>query len=465
MSAGSDSPSSSPEPPDPSLRERLIRSGMALRERIASDSRLRGEVAWVLAYKVGEFALIFASLKVLTTLLGKEAYGEYSLVMTALMLLSNALIAPMNRTYLRQYHGAEAQEQARSAGLTMLAWYAVVTVSIALGACLLTPTMSRVFDLGLWTTLAAGIVFLGNRFRVLGIEVLNIQRRRRPYAIQGLGFQILQLALIVMFIQIWDASPAAALFATAAAALTFGAIAGVPLLRRTLSQPRGRPSHLMRMVLTFGAPYGATLVFQWLQLFSDRYILKVLLDFDAAGAYVAAYQVCGAPFMLVLGVLDLLILPIAYQRARDVHSAGQLWQADKVILGGVAVYLALGALAIPVFVLWGPNLVVLLTSSEFALGSGTVLFLALGRYIQCLTLMLQMFFAVHQKMGRLLGFRLVGAMLTIPICWVMIRDYDIFGASLGMLIAMSVYTLLLVLAPGGVFWLVRTNRMQHRKAA
>jgi len=83
--------------------------------------------------------------------------------------------------------------------------------------------------------------------------------------------------------------------------------------------------------------------------------------------------------------------------------------------------------------------------------------LAAGRLLQGLSLLLQNFFAVHQ-MSTSLGFRTVGAALTLPICWVAIRGHGMYGAALASAASVVLYGAIVTFGPGGCFWLVRDAR-------
>ena len=62
---------------------------------------------------------------------------------------------------------------------------------------------------------------------------------------------------------------------------------------------------------------------------------------------------------------------------------------------------------------------------------------------------MQPIFAVHQRLANLLWFRLIGAAMTLGICWKLIQSYGIFGAAAGACVAPDLYVVTLVFAPGG----------------
>ena len=107
----------------------------------------------------------------------------------------------------------------------------------------------------------------------------------------------------------------------------------------------------------------------------------------------------------------------------------------------------------------------LLTSDKFALGGTVIVGLALARYIQCLGQLLQSFFAVHQRMGASLAFRVLGGLLVIPVCWFAVKWYGVTGAAWGVLASGVIYTLLVCLYPGGCLDLIRGARREMQHAA
>jgi len=433
--------------------------------RAASNPRLRGELFWVITHKVLEFLLSFVVLKVLTVFLGTKNYGEYALALVGMQMMSAILMMPMQQAYLRYIHTVQGAGAAgRAAGLTVLRWYTVASIAVIFCACALTATFSKWFGLGTLTVLAAGLLFVGNRWRLLGTQVLDIKRRRRACAFQNLGFLVSQIVAVVVAVRIWSPSASVALLATAAAAAVFGAISLTTFAHGIRSLPKGPPSDLMKLVKSYGAAAGALLLFQWMQNLVDRYFLAIQLDKEAVGLYSAGYQVCGVPYMFGFTFLYALLVPIVFQRAKDISRPGQLWSADKVLIGGIGVYVTVGALALLIYAAFGQQIMLLLTSKGFVLPSHTLVFLALTRYAQCLAMLLQVFFNIHNSMGAAFRFRAIGAAITLPISWFAIRWYGIGGAAVGGFAAACIYLALMSLSNGGCVRLVlRARRELHRQ--
>ena len=427
--------------------------------RLISTPRLRAEVGWVVVNKTAEFGLLFLLLKLLTNTLGREGYGEYNLAETAIVLLGSVLLVPISESYMRDFHASRRRGESRASGVFLLRWYLAATCGVALAAAVLSPAIGERFGIGRWTALAAGLVFLFDRWRFLGQEALNIRRERRAWTLLNVGYSITLVLAIGAAVRLGPAQASTALFGFAAAAALFAALVAGPMALRILRSPPGPPSDIRRLALTFGAPLGALMAFQWVQGFIDRYLLKAFLDMEAVGLYVAAYQVCGIPYTLLLRISHNLLTPIAYQRGHDVRDAGSLWAADRLLLAGLAIQAVIGALMLVGYGLFGPRLVVLLTSPDFVVPTSTVVVLAAGRYVQALGQGLQPVFAVHKRTGAVLRFRVFGAILTVAICTPLTQQFGLFGAALGSLLALVLYLVGLVFGPSGCWWMIRRTRM------
>lgn len=420
---------------------------------------VRGEVAWVVTHKILEFVLTYAVLKVLTALLGAEEYGEFSLVLTGVMLLTAVLDTPVGMPFLRHYHSAETGGTLRHATLLMLRWQTVTTLGIALLAAAVSIPLGEALGLGRYAILGGGLVYLADRWRSFALSLFDLQRNRRTATLLNLGNLALRLAAMALLIILFERQAIWALLGLTFASAVFALIGNLPQLKRLLSgPPTPRDRTLGRLAWTFGIPYTLVLGFQWVQGFSDRYIVAWQMDIASAGLYAAAFQVTGIPFMLLLSIANTLIVPIAYQKARDLNDPAQMRAADRVLLGGAAAYLGLGALALPVYAIAGGWLMRTLTSHEFVVSGGVLMAMAAARWLQNFGMLLQAFFAVHHAMTQSLLLRSVGAAITVPVCWLATQRFGMIGAAVGTLVASLIYVIAVLVGPGGCLSLVRRSR-------
>lgn len=416
------------------------------------------EGGWVLGHKLVEFLLVFIGLKLFTNLMSAATFGEFNLALTAVGLMTDMAVMPIAHAYYRVLPQAREMGNERAVGVSMLRWYVAATFGVAGMVAVLTIPLSDWLGIGKWTALATSILFLANRWRALGVEISDMRRDRRRAAVQNLGFIALQ-SVLVAGAAYWVSSQAAVpLLGYAVAAAVFFGTGTLPVIRAILQLPSGRGGSLSPMIRSFGVSYGALLVCQWVQNFAERYILRIQLDFASAGTYVAAYQVCGVPYMLLSTVLNGFCVPIAYQHAGAANNPAQLVRADRVLLSGLGIYVVGGLLFLPLYAFWGTQAVRLLTHADFVLPAPVLVCIAGARFMQCLGLMLQPFFAVHQRMTQSILFRLIGGLLVVPVCWWTVGEWGIAGAAGGVVASGTVYTLLVILGPNGCLSLIRGAR-------
>ncbi len=280
---------------------------------------------------------------------------------------------------------------------------------------------------------------------------------------ENLGFLLFQTVLGALGLLFISRTATTGLLAYALAAAVFGGLS-MREFRRTLhTLPDEGAAPIGRLIYTYGVPLGILTTCQWFQMSAERYVLGIQLDFETVGRYVAAYQVCGFPFMMMNTVLTTLAQPIAFQRARDVSDPGQLWAADRLLLAGLGLFIAVGIAIVGGYAFYGPLLLRLLASKDYVLPAGTLTLLAAARMLMFGSLVQHMFFKVHQQTRFLLLYSVIGGAVAIAASWLLVSAYGvgdaaIFGAALGVLITGVIYNLLLAFAPGGVWPLLRRIR-------
>lgn len=418
----------------------------------------------MLGHRVLEFLVVFLSIKLLTALLGAAQFGEFTLAQTATQLAANILLMPMNQAYLRYYHTAYEQGAQGTAGRQLFFWYACVTIGLLVTIGAITMPLATLLSVAALTPLATAVWFAADRWRNLALEIFELRRERSSGAMASMTYQIASLLALLAGLWLLPRMAWVAILISSAVALIWAFASLRPEWRRISSAPPDAPSQLKSLVRSFGLPAAALLVFQWVQSNVDRYLVASYVSKSSAGVYVAANQLFGAPTLLMINVMNWLILPVAYQRARDIKVAEQLWSADKVVLTGIGLYFALGVCVLPVCYFWGPWLLTLMTTADFQLSGVEITLIGLTRLLQGAFILVQIVFAVHQRMVSSLTLRILGALIAVPAIWIGVRAAGISGAAAGAALSSVAYMLLLLFGPAGAFWMIRDNRRRMRAA-
>jgi O-antigen/teichoic acid export membrane protein len=431
------------------MTDAVARSPQRLADLVSRAGRVsRAEVAWIVVNKSLEVVLLFTCLRLLTRDLGPERFGEYNLALTANVVLAALLVVPVQQAYLRYFHRARARGESWLVTRQVLAWYTLVTLGVVALAAVGSRALGRAFGIEAWTCLAAALAFLADRWRILGIQILNIQRRRTAWALQHLAFLSSQLVLLAVVLRAWPASVTAALLAYAMASLLL-ATASVLTLRHLRADAdrtgRAPDTEFPSAVLSFGVPYGLLVLLQWVQGFSDRYLLGALLDLEAVGVYVAAYQLCGVPFTLASSVVHTFVVPVAYAGAGDGRDLAGDPRVRDVLRSGVVLYAIVGLLAVAALIVFGSRALGSIADARFTLPASVIAMLALGRFLEGLSVLLQVLYEVRQRMQCLFLIRFAAALALVVLCFALIRSVGLFGAALANLVAIGGYvTMMLV---------------------
>jgi O-antigen/teichoic acid export membrane protein len=410
------------------------------------------ELGWIIGNKVLGVALTFACLKILTRSLGPEGFGEFNLVLTLNVLLAAVTTVPFQQAYLRYFHQARDEGAVWPLTVRVIRAYAAGSVCVLAIGFGLSGGIAEWATLGRWTIAAGTLVFVLDRWRMFGIQVLNIQRCRREWAIQQTGFLFAQAAFSVVLFRALGGSVVVALGAYAVASAIFalaGATAMLRLRGRDHSSIHSYHRGVLRAgVVRFGVPYGVLVALQWMQAFSDRYLLGLMVDLHSVGVYVAAYQLCGVPFTLGSQVIHTFVVPVAYESAKSGEDLECVARAQRAVILAIAVYLGVGAIAVGVLAMFGTSALVLVADSRFTVPAGLVAVLAVGRYLEGLSSILQVSFEVRQEMRDVLWLRVAAAVGMVAGCYVLIGRFGLMGAAMANLAVLAAYNLGLVVRSG-----------------
>ena len=342
-----------------------------IRTALARLLAARHEIAWVLVGQALSFAGGFAAIKLLTVMLGPQAYGRFALGLTLAGLCNMFVYGPLSQALLRFY--SICRQRGDLATYFAVADRLYLGIGVGFGALALTIgagvwlVLERDWALVVLAALAIGIAAGTNAYL---ITVLSALRKRRAVAL----FQVLDawlkplVASVLLLVWRPDAELALLGFLLGTLGVTLLQRAHSEVLRpATISAVSADARRLLRgELLRFGASFGAFSLFGAISAYADRWIALALAGEHDLGVYAAMYQIANAPFAIILAVVIQLITPALYDRAGEATAAEALVRSDRLL--GRAIAMAAVVMAALVFVAWAlarPALL-LLTSAEFA---------------------------------------------------------------------------------------------------
>lgn len=315
------------------------------------SGRIWQELVWLALGQVISMIGVVVAVRVLTSFLSPEVYGEFALGTTVATLTSQVALGPLSNAaerffILSQESGELSEFVAATRSLTTRVSAIILIVGVTLCAAIgifdvhwlpLGVTALSFAVLSGWDKVLSGIQNAGRQraivawhqalrewlkplFALGGLIAFNSSATvLLAYSIAAAGVLISQLVFLRRFI-----TPKAALGARAVTAQMIG-------------------NRMWRYALPFSA-YG---IFTWLQISSDRWALQWFMDTDAVGLYAAVSQIGAYPFTVLTGVLMQLIAPVLFTQAGDGRDHARVQSAMRtlaLLCGGMLALTAVGSI-------------------------------------------------------------------------------------------------------------------------
>lgn len=339
----------------------------------AITSRIRAahvqELVWVV---LGQAFAVFgaiAGVKILTTLLPPEGYGELALGVALASGVAMLVFGPLNQIVYRYYstcadRGELPAFYAVLRRLHMRAVAALLLIAALLGAILF-------FSVGAQWAMLVGLALLFALTMGLqgsGSSLQNALRDRKSAALTQALDPWMRLAVAVVFCVILARSGVSAL-----AGFVLGS--GLVLLlqwrwlRRQITSTadnanssHGEPPDLQRQFLSYGLPFVGFGLFALLGQYLDRWILQTFASLETVGIYAAMVQIATAPVSALVGVATQLTVPIVFAKAGAARgqAAPYLVYVTALLVAGLAALFALVAHW------WGRELIVFFANERYA---------------------------------------------------------------------------------------------------
>lgn len=401
---------------------------------------------WVVAGQAGYLLAMLATIKLLTSFLPPAAYGQFNLILVALLLPSGLLLAPLSQAAIRWYSMAR---EANSLGSFMAtigpAYFALSVATSLIGLVLLALGLFGWLGIaGSVLVLAIGVFFID---AVISLEVslASAARRRRYVALITAG---------TAWIRFFCMFAGVTLFGSSLTVVFAGYFLGGVAVLIALAYPMwrefkpsihdGRDGVLLKTMVGYGLPFGVWGGFAWLQQYADRYVAGAVIDAATAGAYIASLQVAALPFNLAGTLLSQFLTPIVYEQAGDGRDQVRVRRVAGRLLKIVAVFVATGVPVATAYLLVGEPLMRLLAHANYHLSSTVLLILALASLILNAAQQLTLLLLVQNQSRRLLWAKLFPGIVSFPLAWLFGTAWGVTGISVAYCIVSIVFAAIVI---------------------
>lgn len=378
-----------------------------------------------------QFALMFASVKIMTRLLTPEEMGKVALITTTTSLFALFLVNPVGMFINRRMHAwIDAHRFRRYFGLYVL--YLVAVATIAAASLLIGDQLG--LDLGgasmpwVLALVCGSLVF--NTISTTLVLALNMVERVLAFTLLTLGTLMTSLSMSIWLNHAGAPSAERWLAGTLLGQTLFGAIAYVVLFRGDAGQ-RGEPLRISRKqwaaMTSFCWPIGLAVLMQWLHMQGYRFLLAERFGLAQLGMYAAGYGVAASLMSAFETLLTTWYQPIFYRMANSTDPA----QRDQAWSVYASVMVPASLLGMTALVAASPNLPKVLLGSAFHDAGLYVLLGALAEWARMMVGLFGLNAHRHMSTRRLIMPNLLGTITTYLVLLAVISPLGLLAAPVG----------------------------------
>jgi O-antigen/teichoic acid export membrane protein len=413
--------------------------------------RLTGETFWVALGHVAAVSAAIVAVAFLTRALGPEAYGQYALATTVVLLVPQFVFTPIGNAGMRFFSVADEAGVLRAflRGLRKLALAGFLAgVTLVLGFVI----VMRWVETTVTPTLAvtAGVFGLTAGLTSLLSLLETAARRRVVVAIHdGLApwIRLLLAILVLRVAPTWSAT--GAMLGYAGGALLIGGSLWHwfkrDISRRLhhaeigLSGASADDREWRRRMVSYGLPFAVSGAVYWTQVASERWALEIFQGTSSVGLYAVLNQASFLPMTIGAALLLQVSTPVVFARAGDGSNPVRTAAARKTIYGLFAFVLA-GSVAAAALMTWLGEWVVLLLGGQHYISVTPLLpVMVIASGLAAAAQVLELVPMISAESYRLLVPRIVVGIIATGLHCVSARLYGVAGVPWTVLIAALLY--------------------------
>lgn len=338
------------------------------------------ELSWVAAGYLLNLAGLAAAIKLLTTLLGPLAFGEYALGLAIAGILQGIIYGPISQATMRFFADHKDNGQLTHFFDFLTRLQTKVAVHILVWGGLISFGAAQLFgnNWGMVTITAVLIAVAGGANTTIA-AIFSANRDRAAVALyQGVGV-VLSTLFSIVAIKLWGGAGYVALVGSALGALIMATVYFHYLKRAfvlpALSLRLTNKSDDMKEFVAFASPFVLFAVFGSIVNYGDRWMVQAIFRQEYVGIYTVLFLIANTPMNLFGTVVTQFVLPILYSIDPAHDTSRRRARIYRYVLTFSALFLMLGVL---VAFLFSEPILALLSSDEFVPYHKVLWVMALG---------------------------------------------------------------------------------------
>jgi len=397
------------------------------------------EAVWVFVGQCGSLLGSLVALKVLTTVLPRAVYGKLVLLTGAMLLPNWILFAPILHATIRMFGSHKESGGIRTLIGTATAIYSVVSGLCIVAAVVILCLHITAMSLTPLEIVAALVLLVLESWQLLGLGIAAAARQRTRVALLSSANSLGKPVMAVIMLASLGPSLQATLCAYIVATSTVAVIAMYPYRAMVVECFSALDAETFRSMVRYGGPISATSALAWLQNYSDRYIVALLLGASDVAVYAAGYQICYVPFNTLSSLLTQLFVPIAFERAGDGATSTRVMAAHGTIMRYIGLFAVVSTALVVLIFCFGGRLVTLLTSSRYNVPSRALLFFGAGAVCFNCAQMLLTSLLIENRTAQMFLTYVVPSLAAVPVLIGCTSLYRLEGAAAGNALISAAY--------------------------
>jgi O-antigen/teichoic acid export membrane protein len=255
---------------------------------------------------LGFFALAFY-----TRVFSPSDYGDYSLLIVTISILSVFIYSWMNSSMLRFFSAYERDDTLQEFLSTSFFTIVILLISVSIPLLILSSFGLLPYPFSAYVAVVMGYLISTALFET-AMTVLRADRKAREVTIFRILCAGASLGVSLVLILIFHTGISGILFGTILVGFLLSLILGIRFRAQHYIRVKNFSQHTLRKFAGFGVPYIGSLIFTWILAISDRYFVEYFRGPTEVGIYSAAYTLGSYPIGFISGILVLALVPIVY---------------------------------------------------------------------------------------------------------------------------------------------------------
>ena len=409
------------------------------------SQKFSSDAYWsLLGNLVGFFAGLLA-IKIITSLVRTHEYGQASLALGLVALLSNLFFLSLTTTQNRLYF----DYLERGMGLWFVRVFNVVLGAAGLIALFFYFVVAMIYKLQgkavyLELLLPIALFLIARPYMNSLLLYLEAHRKQALVAIVNILQRVLYPLLLWLLLATALSQVKAIIVSQVIGVILLLGIFRVPREhKKSCKYPENRRkelSNLKKSILSFGWALPLGNLAMWIQTTSDRYLLEFFTTLDTVGVYVINYGLWSIPYAMLNGWLEILTRPILYNKAAKNDWGGvkhiivmrTLFGMGISILGTILLYFV------------GEHIASIMLGTQYWKGLQLMMTIAIAHCFFVIGYSVLPVFLAGKRTKVILWATSAAALINIVVNLFAIPAYGVLGAAMSTLIAYIVWALILV---------------------